>query len=93
MLKTSSPVFLSTSSSSGLMEAVVRNGSARRFLAVTCGAFGDRWHTICQLNGKDADALEVEWGRAVRPEQVRDALKTGRYDAVLLTHNETSSAY
>jgi aspartate aminotransferase-like enzyme len=91
LLRTSGPIFLSTSSSSGLMEAVVRNGSRRRFLAVTCGAFGDRWHEICRLNGKDVDPLEVEWGRAVRPEQVRSALSNGRYDAVLLTHNETST--
>lgn len=91
LLHTSGPVFLSTSSSSGLMEAVIRNGSRQRFLAVTCGAFGDRWHAMCRLNGKAADPLEVEWGRAVRAEQVRAALATGRYDAVLVTHNETST--
>ncbi|MBZ0270132.1 alanine--glyoxylate aminotransferase family protein [bacterium] len=91
LLHTQSPIFLSTSSSTGLMEAVARNGSAKRFLAVTCGAFGDRWHNCCRMNGKDVDALEVEWGKGVRPEPVREALKTGRYDAVLLTHNETST--
>jgi aspartate aminotransferase-like enzyme len=91
VLHTKGPIFLSTSSSTGLMEAVARNGSRRRFLAVTNGAFGERWHEICRLNGKDADALEVEWGRAVRPELVRGALESGRYDAVLLTHNETST--
>jgi len=91
LLHASGPVFLSTSSSSGLMEAVVRNGSRRRFLAVTCGAFGDRWHDICRLNGKAVDPLEVEWGRAVRPEAIRAALRTGSYDAVLVTHNETST--
>lgn len=91
LLHTRSPVFLSTSSSTGLMEGVARNGSARRFLAVTCGAFGDRWHECCRMCGKDVDPLEVEWGRAVRPEQIRERLRTGRYDAVLLTHNETST--
>ncbi|GJM44818.1 MAG: class V aminotransferase [Gemmatimonadota bacterium] len=91
LLNARGPIFLSTSSSTGLMEGVVRNGSARRFLSVTCGAFGDRWHQICHMNGKPVDALEVEWGRAVRPEQVRQALATGKYDAVLLTHNETST--
>jgi aspartate aminotransferase-like enzyme len=91
VLRTGSPIFLSTSSSTGLMEAVARNGSRRRFLCATCGAFGDRWLDICRLNGKEADALEVEWGKAVRAEDIRKALGTGRYDAVLLTHNETST--
>jgi aspartate aminotransferase-like enzyme len=91
LLRTEAPVFLSTSSSTGLMEAVVRNGSRRRFLCATCGAFGERWLDICRLNGKDADALETDWGKAVRADPLRAALATGRYDAVLLTHNETST--
>lgn len=91
LLHTGSPVFLSTSSSTGFMEGVARNGSKRRFLCATCGAFGDRWLDICRLNGKEADALETEWGKALRPEVLRAALATGKYDAVLLTHNETST--
>ncbi len=91
LLHTESPVFLSTSSSSGLMEACIRNGSLKRFLAAVSGAFGDRWYQMARLNGKPADALEVEWGTALRPGRLREALSTGRYDAVLVTHNETST--
>lgn len=91
LLKTKSPIFLSTSSSTGLMEAVARNGSKKRFLCATCGAFGDRWLDVCRANGKDVDALETEWGKALRPEELRRQLATGRYDAVLVTHNETST--
>ena len=91
LLKTESPIFLSTSSSTGFMEGVARNGSKKRFLGASCGAFGDRWTEICRVNGKEVDPLEAEWGKAIRPEDVRRALKTGRYDAVLLTHNETST--
>lgn len=91
LLHTGSPIFLSTSSSTGFMEGVARNGSRKRFLCATCGAFGDRWLEICRQNGKDADPLETEWGKALRPEALRAALGTGRYDAVLLTHNETST--
>jgi aspartate aminotransferase-like enzyme len=91
LLNTEGPVFLSTSSSTGLMEAVVRNGSRKRFLCLPSGAFGERWRDICELNGKPHEVLETEWGRAVRPGRVREALRTGRFDAVLLTHNETST--
>jgi aspartate aminotransferase-like enzyme len=91
LLVTDGPVFLSTSSSTGLMEAVVLNGSAKRFLCAPCGAFGERWVQIAQGCGREHDVLETEWGQALRPERLRQALQTGRYDAVLLTHNETST--
>ncbi|MGQ0723285.1 MAG: pyridoxal-phosphate-dependent aminotransferase family protein [Candidatus Eiseniibacteriota bacterium] len=91
LLHTRAPIFLSTSSSTGLMEAVVRNGSRKRILAASCGAFGDRWAEIARDNGKAYDVLPTEWGRAVRPQRVREALSSGSYDAVLLTHNETAT--
>lgn len=85
------PVFLSTSSSTGLMEGVILNGSEKRFLCLPSGAFGERWVAIAKANGRPHDVLETEWGQGVRPERVREALQTGKYDAVLLTHNETST--
>jgi aspartate aminotransferase-like enzyme len=91
LLRTESPIFLSTSSSTGLMEGVVRNGSKKRFLCAVCGSFGERWLEICRLNAKAADALTAEPGQPNRPEDLRRELSTGRYDAVLLTHNETST--
>jgi aspartate aminotransferase-like enzyme len=91
LLHTHAPIFLSTSSSTGLMEACVRNGSRKKILSLPCGAFGERWLSIAKENGKAVHAVPVEWGRAVRPEVVHDALATGQYDAVLVTHNETST--
>jgi aspartate aminotransferase-like enzyme len=91
MLRTHAPIFLSTSSSTGLMEACIRNGTKRRILAAPVGAFGDRWVEIAQSNGKDVDVLPTEWGKAVRTEAIVKALETGKYDALLLTHNETST--
>jgi alanine-glyoxylate transaminase/serine-glyoxylate transaminase/serine-pyruvate transaminase len=35
--------------------------------------------------------LEVPWGKCVKPEMVRDALKEGDYKAVPITHVETST--
>src|SRR5207247_818806 len=55
------------------------------------GMFSELWFKMCAANGKAADALNVEWGRAVKPEMVKDALKKATYDLVLCLHNETST--
>jgi aspartate aminotransferase-like enzyme len=91
ILGTDGTVLLSTSSATGLMEAAVRNAVERRVLSVVNGAFSDRWHEIAVANGRQADRLEVPWGRAVDPSDVEAALRTGRYDAVTVAHCETST--
>ncbi len=91
VLYTENKVFLSTSSATGLMEGAIRNCVKERALNLVCGAFSKRWHQITKANGKEADVVEVEWGKAILPEMVRDALKTGKYDAVTFVHNETST--
>jgi len=88
---TDHPVLLSTSSATGLMEAGIRNAVKRRVLSLVCGAFSRRWHQIALDCGKEADPIEVPWGEAIRPEQVDEALATGRYDAVTVAHCETST--
>src|SRR6185295_6065840 len=90
-LHTSGNLYLSTSSATGMMEGAVRNLTAKRCLNLTCGAFSERWHSITTLNGKAADKLSVEWGKAILPAMVEDALASGKYDAVTLVHNETST--
>lgn len=85
------PVYLSTSSAWGVMEAAVRNLSVKRVLCCMCGAFSDKWLEVSHRCGKEADPLQVEWGQAIEPEAVRRALATGRYDALTLIHNETST--
>jgi aspartate aminotransferase-like enzyme len=84
-------VFVVTASGSGLHEAAVRNCVARRCLCLVNGAFGARWYHVALANGKEADVLEVEWGRAIRPEQVNDYLRRGEYDAITVVFNETST--
>lgn len=88
---TSHPVLLSTSSATGLMEGGIRNGVERRVLSLVCGAFTERWHRIALDCGKEADRIEVPWGRAIEAEAVDRALATGRYDALTIAHNETST--
>lgn len=91
IINTSGRIYLSSSTATGLMEAAVRNVIRERSLNLICGAFGKLWYDIAVSCGKEADALEVEWGEAIKPELVADALSTGKYDTVCVTHNETST--
>ena len=89
---TRQPVFLSTSSAWGVMEGSIRNlVGAGKVLNCMCGAFSDKWFDVSKKCGKDAVALQVEWGQPIRGEQVRAALAAGGFDAVTLIHNETST--
>ena len=88
------PVILTAAGTGGLEAAVVNTLSpGDRVLAVSIGAFGDRFAKIAEVYGADVTRLEVEWGRAAEPAAIRDALAAAGepYRAVLLTHNETST--
>jgi aspartate aminotransferase-like enzyme len=90
-LRTKQRIFLATSSATGLMEGSLRNLVGKRCLNLTCGAFSERWHRIALENGKEADAIAVEWGEPNLPGTVEPALATGKYDTVTVTHSETST--
>lgn len=91
VLFTSNRIFLGTCSATGLMEAAVRNSVRKRCANFVCGAFSRRWHEITAVSGIECDAVSVELGKAVKPELVRETLQTGKYDAVTIVHNETST--
>jgi len=91
LLYTNQRVYLFAASSSGVMEGAVRQASTKRVLNTVCGAFSKRWYQMTQANGVPCDKLEVPMGQAVTPELVDEALSKGDYDAVTLTHNETST--
>jgi predicted phosphoserine aminotransferase len=88
---TRGPVFVSTSSGTGLQEAAMRNCVADRVLVGVCGAFGERWHQVALDNGLAADRVDVDWGFPITAGQVEAALKRGSYDALAIVHNETST--
>jgi aspartate aminotransferase-like enzyme len=88
---TKHPVFLSTSSAWGVMEASIRNLVGKRVLCCMCGAFSDKWFDVAKRCGKEAEALQVDWGKHVDHKDVDLALATGKFDAVTLIHNETST--
>jgi aspartate aminotransferase-like enzyme len=73
------------------MEGAVRNLSTKRVLSCACGAFSERWHEIAKENGRAADIYSATWGEPNRPEKIDQLLATGKYDALTLVHNETST--
>ena len=87
---TKQPVFLSTSSAWGVMEASIRN-LASGVLCCMCGAFSDKWLDVARRCGKNAEPLQVEWGKHVDPKDLDRALASGKFDTVTLIHNETST--
>lgn len=91
MLYTEKPVFLFSSSSTGVMEGAIRNCVGKKALNTICGEFSSRWSRITQANGKDFDVLEVPAGKAITPEMVDEKLSQGGYDAITVVHNETST--
>ena len=87
-------VILLTCAGTGGLEAAVVNvlSPADPVLAVTMGAFGDRFAKVAEVYGAAVTRLEVEWGRAPEPAAVREAAAAiDGLKAVLLTHNETST--
>ncbi|MFW2384860.1 MAG: pyridoxal-phosphate-dependent aminotransferase family protein [Akkermansiaceae bacterium] len=88
---TSGPVFTSTSSAWGVMEGAIRNLVQKKVLNLCCGAFSDKWFSVAQSCGKEAEKIQVEWGQPIDPEAVREKLAEGDFDVVTLVHNETST--
>lgn len=88
---TSRPVFLSTSSAWGVMEASIRNLVGKKVLNCCCGAFSDKWYDVSLSCGKEAEALQYEWGQPVCAKDVDAKLATGEFDVVTMVHNETST--
>lgn len=94
MFQTKGDVFILTCSGTGGMEAAIVNtlSPGDRVLAVSNGFFGDRFADIAEQFGAEVKRLSFEWGRAVDPQAVGQALKADpAIKAVLVTHNETST--
>jgi aspartate aminotransferase-like enzyme len=96
--QTENEVLILTASGTGGLEAAIVNhlSPGDPVLAVSIGAFGDRFAKIATRYGADVTTLATEWGNAAQPDDVRAALEemaeAGRpARAVLITHNETST--
>ncbi|MHC4457411.1 MAG: pyridoxal-phosphate-dependent aminotransferase family protein [Planctomycetota bacterium] len=93
ILFTDQNVFVSTSSASGIWEAAIRNCVSfdEAVLATCCGAFSDKWATVVKNCGRNVDELKVDWGKPILPEMIDEKLATGKYAAITIVYNETST--
>lgn len=80
-------------SGTGGMEAAVGSvlRAGERVLVVEIGHFGERFAQIAQHHGLEVDVLSAPWGSVVPAEDLRAKLSAAPYDAVFLTHSETST--
>jgi serine---pyruvate transaminase len=94
VFQTKNDVLILTASGTGAMEAAVVNAvpPGGKALVLSAGYFGARWANICKAFGINAVVLETEWGQAVDPDQVTEALRQHPDTAAVLgTLSETST--
>jgi aspartate aminotransferase-like enzyme len=91
ILGTRRPVYVSSSSATGLMEAGVRCAPPGRILSVVNGAFSARFAAIAQGCARETDVIEVPWGGTVDFDQLAENLRSTRYAALTIVHSETST--
>jgi aspartate aminotransferase-like enzyme len=91
LFRTTRPVLITASSSTGMAEAAIRNGVERRVLVVVGGFFGEWLARIAEACGKDVVRLSVPTGRTLEPDQLERLLDGPPVDAVALVHSDTST--
>jgi aspartate aminotransferase-like enzyme len=94
LFQTRNDVLILASSGTGGMEGAVTNflSPGDKALVVNGGKFGERWGKICKTFGVQVTEIKVEWGHAVNPQQVADALKKDpAIKAVYVQASETST--
>lgn len=91
IFRTTRPVYISSSSATGLMEAAIRCSPPGPILALVNGAFSERFAAIAQSCGRDVHVASCHWGEVVSLDVVEAALKLRHYAAVTVVHSETST--
>lgn len=82
---------ITTSSGTLWFDIVGRSIVKEKALACINGAFSERFAKTIRACGKKADFIEVDWGKAVKPEMIAEKLDTGEYDTLTICHNESST--
>ena len=94
VFQTENPSYLITGSGTAVMEAAVGNVIEKgdKVLNIVGGKFGERFMQITETHQGIPVELEVEWGNAVNPDDVRYILEEEEdIKAVTIVHNETST--
>ena len=95
--RTKEHLLIYPASGTGGLEAAIVNfiSPGDKVLAISIGVFGDRFAEIAARFGANVEKMDFAWGTGADPDQVKariDQDKNGEIKAVLITHNETSTA-
>jgi len=82
---------VTTSSGTLWFDIVGRSIVKDKALVCVNGAFSERFGKTINACGKKVDFMEVEWGKAVKPDMIAEKLDTGKYDTLAICHNESST--
>jgi len=82
---------VTTSSGTLWFDIVGRSIVKEKALVCVNGAFSERFGKTIRACGKKADFIEVDWGKAVKPDMIAEKLDTGEYDTLAICHNESST--
>ena len=91
IFKTARPVYISSSSATGMMEAAIRCAPPGRILCLVNGAFSERFAHIASMCARDVDRYEVAWGQVHAIPQLDERLSMRKYTAITVVHSETST--
>lgn len=94
LYQTKNDVLIICSTGTGGMVGSVNNffSPGDKALVINGGNFGERWTKICKAYNLDTKEITVEWGYAVRPEDVEKALKEDpSIKGVFVQASETST--
>jgi len=94
VFQTKNEVLIFAASGTGAMEASVANllSAGDTAICVRGGKFGERWTEICDAYKVKSINIDVEWGKAVSPAAIEEALKKApETKAVYVTLCETST--
>ena len=91
VFRTQRPVYVSTSSATGLMEAAIRCAPEGKILALVNGGFSERFAKIARMCGRECDEYKVPVGSAHKPGVLSRLLSIRQYAAITVVHSETST--
>ncbi|HMI54973.1 MAG TPA: alanine--glyoxylate aminotransferase family protein, partial [Gemmatimonadaceae bacterium] len=91
VFKTERPVYISSSSATGMMEGGIRCTPPGRILCLVNGAFSERFAHIASMCERDVDRYEVAWGQVHTIPQLEERLSMRKYVAITVVHSETST--
>jgi len=90
---TTNEVFAIAGSGTLALEIAIANiiEPGDKILNTVAGFFGEYFVKMSKAHGAATKVLEVPWGKCIRPEQVKEAMKEDDYKAVTVTHVDTST--